>query len=95
MAPTLVLLLLYLYSTLGTINMILKVRTRLLGAVALTVRSVLRGTILNYAIFIGHYRGQPIQEPIKTTSFRIVPRGTDPTVSAMARGARLMQVSTV
>ena len=47
------------------------------GAIALTVGSVLRGTIQNYVIFIGHYRSQPIQ-------FRIVPRRTDPTVSATA-----------
>ena len=38
-----------------------------LGAVALTVGAVLHGTILNYIIFIGHYRGQPIQQPIKMT----------------------------
>ena len=54
------------------------------GATALTVGSVLRGTIQNYVIFIGHYRGQPIQQPMKVTSFRIVPRRTDPTVSATA-----------
>ena len=38
-----------------------------LGAVALTVGLLLRRTILNYVIFIGHYRGQPIQQPIKMT----------------------------
>ena len=37
------------------------------GAVVLTGGSVLRGTILNYVIFIGHYRGQPIQQAIKMT----------------------------
>ena len=37
------------------------------GAVALTIGSVLRGTILNYVIFIGRYRGQQIQQPIKMT----------------------------
>ena len=31
------------------------------GAGALTVGSVLRGTILNYLIFVGHYRGQLIK----------------------------------
>ena len=31
----------------------------------LTVGSVLRGTILNYVIFTGHYLGQPIQQPIQ------------------------------
>ena len=35
------------------------------GAVALTVGSVLRGTILNDVICIGHYRGQRIQQPIE------------------------------
>ena len=38
-----------------------------LGSVALTVGSVLCGTILNCVSFIGHYRGQPIQQPIKMT----------------------------
>ena len=38
-----------------------------LGAAALTIGSVLRGTILNYVIFNGHYRGQPIQQPIQMT----------------------------
>ena len=46
----------------------LPMRTRLARqrdwAVALTVGSVLRGTILNYAIIIGHYRGPTIQQPI-------------------------------
>ena len=37
----------------------------LLGAVALAVGLILLGTMLNYIIFIGHYRGQPIQQPIK------------------------------
>ena len=50
--------------------------------------TVLRGTIPNYIIFIGHYdffdRGQSLQQPIKMTSYRIVPRTTDPTVSATA-----------
>ena len=36
------------------------------GAVSLTVGSVLRGTIVNDVIFIGQYRGQPIQRPINT-----------------------------
>ena len=48
----------------------------------LTVGSAVRGTILNYVIFIGHYLGQPIQQPIQMTSFRIVPRRTDPSVCA-------------
>ena len=33
---------------------------------------------------IGHYRSQRIQHPIKITYFTIVPRKTDPTVSATA-----------
>ena len=37
------------------------------GALALTAE--LRGTILNYTIFIGHYRGQPIRQPIKNDVF--------------------------
>ena len=45
------------------------------GAVAQTVGS----TILNCVIFIGHDRGQPIQQPIKKTKLMIVP-----TVSATA-----------
>ena len=36
-------------------------------AVARKAGSVLRGTILNYKFFIGRYRGQPIQQPIKMT----------------------------
>ena len=40
-------------------------KNRFLGAVALTVGPVLRVTILNYVICIGHYRVQPIQQPIK------------------------------
>ena len=52
------------------------------GAVAITVGSVLRGTILNYVICIGHYRGQRIQQPIKMTLFRIVPRTTMINLSA-------------
>ena len=39
-------------------------------------------------IFVGRYRGQPIQQPIKMTQFRIVPRRTDPTVSAAAFGCQ-------
>ena len=31
------------------------------------IGSVLRGIILNNIIFIGHYRGQPIQQAVKTT----------------------------
>ena len=54
------------------------------AAVELAVGSILRGTMLNYVIVIGHYRGQPIQQPIKMTSLRIVPRATDPAVSATA-----------
>ena len=37
------------------------------GAAALTVGSVLRGTILNYVISIGHYHGAPIRQPIEMT----------------------------
>ena len=33
---------------------------RLQGAIALTIGSVLRGTIPNHVIFIDHYRGQLI-----------------------------------
>ena len=36
------------------------------GAISLTVGSV-RETVLNYFILIGRYRGQLIQQPIKTT----------------------------
>ena len=39
-------------------------------ALGLTVGSVIRGTILNYIIFIGHYRGQPIQQAIKMSHER-------------------------
>ena len=35
--------------------------------VALTVGSILRGTILNDVILIGHCLDQPIQQPIKMT----------------------------
>ena len=37
------------------------------GTDALRSRMVLRGTIDNNFIFIGHCRGYPIQQPIKTT----------------------------
>ena len=39
-------------------------------------------------IFVGRYRRQLIQQPIKMTQFRIVPRRTDPTVSAAAFGCQ-------
>ena len=57
---------------------------RLQGAAALTVGSVLRGTIINYVIFSGCWIGWPRQCPIKMTWFMIVPRMTDPIVSATA-----------
>ena len=55
-----------------------------MGPAALTVGSVLCGTILNHVSFIGHYRGQLIQQPMKMTQFRMVRHRTDPTVRAMA-----------
>ena len=37
---------------------------------------------------ITSYRGQPIEQPIQMTSFRIVPDRTDPTVSGTAPCSR-------
>ena len=46
----------------------------ILGAVARRFTMVLRGTIhTNYVVFIGHRRGQPIQQPMKTKSFMYCP----------------------
>ena len=50
-----------------------------IGAIALTVGSVLcGGTILKYVVFIGHYRGQMIQQRMKMTYYGIVPCRTAP-----------------
>ena len=50
------------------------------GAVALTVWSVLRETILNYVIFISLYRGQPIQQPKKWRNLGLSHVGPTPSL---------------
>ena len=57
------------------------------GAVALRCRMVLRGTILNYFIFIGCGIGSPRQRPTKMTQFRIATRRITINRSATPRRA--------
>ena len=56
---------------------------RAVWAIALRFRMVLRRTI-KYVIFIGYYRGQPIQQPIKRHILCIVLRRTVLNLSATA-----------